>query len=850
MNGVRSSQNIFIMLFSSQEARRLNSDEVLVPPRQAPLCDGMHERRGIMQNKSAFRGYASKIGGGIARGAITATLVATLVPAAALAAPAATASASTGSYDITKIADGTYTGTAEVVPVEEDSFTQYTLTAEVTVANHEITNVAVSGGGSENATYLGWAANGRTRQGTTHAGVVDQIKAASSTTSIDTVSGATCSSTAIKEAVDDALAKAPEVEPEPATDELAVGSYALVNIPYAQFYASETGSNTTSVDVLTSATKNKTTAAALAGSTYHTEDGSEITGVTYAVKVGDEAAAKALAAGTKVDTADALASAGSYSYVALTEEPSSYKTVTADASGNLTFSAVSDKATVIDGTSGKLSTNTTWGNYELDFGSDVYNAVHTDGAVIAGAVINTSDGSGYGLRPLANIWNASRGSVLEFAWSPLRDEVHEVQTNGAYYASLMGKTITSITVYTDKGTYEINTGNVYVPYQAADQTLEAEDTKLADEGTTTVKVNASLSKFTNPTYTLDGNAIELSADGTITVPEGTLPGTHTLVAKDSAAQNYYADVSTSFVLSTDKAVATYDATGTKLVPAEGATEADFKNYVANISSVTVNGASYATGRRGVTVINSDGSIDINATSGRGNDVKNVFDVAATKGTYEVSVASTGYSTPLSFTVNERVFPDVDYTLWFGSGVRFCNARGIITGYDNGSYGVGDPLTRGQFATILWRIAEPEAAASYDKATAVGDTTVSGIQDHMYYTAAANWAVENGVITGYERADGSYDFAPQDPVTPEQVATILARYTDATASADDLAALADFTDGSSVDAWAREGVAWAKASGLITGYDNTDGSHTLKPQENIARERAATIIMRAYENDIL
>lgn len=193
------------------------------------------------------------------------------------------------------------------------------------------------------------------------------------------------------------------------------------------------------------------------------------------------------------------------------------------------------------------------------------------------------------------------------------------------------------------------------------------------------------------------------------------------------------------------------------------------------------------------------------------------------------------------------FPDVEDGAWYVEGVDYCSATGIMTGYDNGYFGVGDPLTRAQFATMLWRIAEPEAAAAYDASIAVNETGLSDVQSGMYYTAAANWAVRNGIITGYENPDGSRTFAPYDLLTTEQMATILARYVGgievASANAN---ALESFADGGTVSGWARQSVAWAKEAGILAGYDNADGTRTLGPQEYIARERAATIVMRTFQ----
>lgn len=197
------------------------------------------------------------------------------------------------------------------------------------------------------------------------------------------------------------------------------------------------------------------------------------------------------------------------------------------------------------------------------------------------------------------------------------------------------------------------------------------------------------------------------------------------------------------------------------------------------------------------------------------------------------------------------FPDVDYSEWYGDAVCFVSEKGLITGYsDSGLFGVGDTLTRGQLATILWRNACPDDAASYDPDTAKDTTGLSGTTDGEYYTAAVNWAVANGVITGFDRADGSKDFAAGDSVTFEQLITILSRI--GAAPGEVAAAGADlsgFADGGAADTWAASAIAWAANKGLVTGYVEPDGKY-LRPAERVARERVAVVLMRSFEMGIL
>ena len=198
------------------------------------------------------------------------------------------------------------------------------------------------------------------------------------------------------------------------------------------------------------------------------------------------------------------------------------------------------------------------------------------------------------------------------------------------------------------------------------------------------------------------------------------------------------------------------------------------------------------------------------------------------------------------------FPDVDYSLWYGSAVSFVTSKGLITGYaDSGLFGVGDTLTRAQLATILYRNANPGVSSDSRPSNTTGMPDVKGGE---WYTAGVNWAVENGVINGYADEQGNrFAFGPDDPVTFEQLITVLAN---CSAKSEDLPSaqesskvLSSFKDGQSVSAWAQANMAWAVENGLVSGYDEPDGQY-LRPGEEVARERVAVILMRAFQSGIL
>ena len=435
-----------------------------------------------------------------------------------------------------------------------------------------------------------------------------------------------------------------------AIDSLVTVQYVLMNIPYAEFYKAETTGNDIAVDAFTSATKNKTRTKGLAGGSYHENaDGSKIDGITYAVKVdpsvdlskykevkdGDSVEITVTNRGQTTTTTltgkDTLFENASYAYYPLTEAPANYKEVSVDADGNLVFSEVKgQEATKVEGVTAELLTETSYGDYELDLDglpeeikSDNVNAV----------VVKTTDGTAYGMRHLENIW---RGN--EIAWSTgFTSEVHGCPTSSEHYKSMMGKTIDSIEYYTT------DIADIYVPVKSETTKSEVADADIAAGKTT---INVQLPDGFDPEYSVDG--LDVSVEGNVLTFKAATesraaasvkPGKYTLTIKDKNKK--YADVVTTFTLTTKDMPAAYDEENKKLVEAEGFDIDALKAYLGNITSVNVNGKDYAaSGRGSVVIINKDGTIKTDADP---------FKDAVAGTEFQITVASTGYTTPLTFT---------------------------------------------------------------------------------------------------------------------------------------------------------------------------------------------------------
>jgi hypothetical protein len=108
--------------------------------------------------------------------------------------------------------------------------------------------------------------------------------------------------------------------------------------------------------------------------------------------------------------------------------------------------------------------------------------------------------------------------------------------------------------------------------------------------------------------------------------------------------------------------------------------------------------------------------------------------------------------------------DVDMNAYYGPSVAWAVSEGIIKGYDNGNFGVGDKITREQICTILYRF---KGSPSVD--TSVLNTFPDKGSVSSFATDAMAWAVANGVITGKNG-----NLAPVANASRAEIATIIMR----------------------------------------------------------------------------
>lgn len=115
------------------------------------------------------------------------------------------------------------------------------------------------------------------------------------------------------------------------------------------------------------------------------------------------------------------------------------------------------------------------------------------------------------------------------------------------------------------------------------------------------------------------------------------------------------------------------------------------------------------------------------------------------------------------------FADVKADMWYTDAIVWANANGIVAGYDDSTFGLGDSITREQLAAILYRYAQMKGYDVTEKADLTGYADSAAISG--YAVEAMQWANANGIVNGMTATT----LAPQGTATRAQVATMLMNF---------------------------------------------------------------------------
>ena len=177
------------------------------------------------------------------------------------------------------------------------------------------------------------------------------------------------------------------------------------------------------------------------------------------------------------------------------------------------------------------------------------------------------------------------------------------------------------------------------------------------------------------------------------------------------------------------------------------------------------------------------------------------------------------------TFREKVFSDVRETSWDHEPIYYVYDRGFFVGVEDDLFAPKTVMNRAMFAQVLYHLSgKPDSTAA---------NPFTDVPDGKWYTKAVCWAADNGYVAGY----GNGRYGPLDPVTREQMASILWAFAGKPAAG--VVDLSRFTDAEEISGWARGAVEWAVSAGIVNGK----GNGILDPRGKATRAEVAQIIMK-------
>lgn len=181
------------------------------------------------------------------------------------------------------------------------------------------------------------------------------------------------------------------------------------------------------------------------------------------------------------------------------------------------------------------------------------------------------------------------------------------------------------------------------------------------------------------------------------------------------------------------------------------------------------------------------------------------------------------------------FSDVEPEDWYFEYVKYANEKKLMNGMSETEFGPNNTVTRAMFVTVLYRLEKEPDAEKADFAD---------VPEGAYYENAVGWAVQEGIVNGISETE----FAPDNTITREQMATIIYRYMKykgLEVHLDEPIDITLYSDFEEISDYATEAFEYTCALGIISGTSET----TLAPKESATRAQMAAIFQRC-ENLLL
>lgn len=188
------------------------------------------------------------------------------------------------------------------------------------------------------------------------------------------------------------------------------------------------------------------------------------------------------------------------------------------------------------------------------------------------------------------------------------------------------------------------------------------------------------------------------------------------------------------------------------------------------------------------------------------------------------------------------YSDVPKGAWYEYSVDYCEDDGIMKGTSEDTFSPNAGMTRGMFVTALCRMSR-SIFGDIDKDAET--VSFKDVPDNLWCAEGVKWAYSRGITLGVTEEL----FKPNDFITREQIACMVARYAEYIkakfpAEPQLLEKYKDmsFKDADSVSAFAKDGVELVRKTGIMRG----DKNGCFRPRDCVTRAEAATVFCRLNE----
>ena len=192
----------------------------------------------------------------------------------------------------------------------------------------------------------------------------------------------------------------------------------------------------------------------------------------------------------------------------------------------------------------------------------------------------------------------------------------------------------------------------------------------------------------------------------------------------------------------------------------------------------------------------------------------------------------GTATMPAMAVSVDQLTDVKKTDWFYSAVQYVAEKDYMIGVTDDLFAPSREVSRAMFVTILHRL---DGEPSVDTRAIFKDVPADA-----WCADSVSWAVQNGIVYGLNEKE----FAPNAPVTRQQMCVMMDRFLDYRAKKDNKTfkttnAAKTFLDADSIGAFAKEAVKQCQMLGLMNG----DKEGNFNPKNNATRAEVAVVVQR-------